>query len=201
MTPLPDAATPGLDRRAVVARLVRDRGAMLVVSSLGAATYDLAAAGDHPRNFYLWGAMGGAMAMGLGLALAQPAVPVMVLAGDGEALMGLGSFATIAVQRPANLSVVILDNRLYGETGSQHSHTAWGVDLAAVAAGCGVAETATVDDGAGLDRLAARIVRPGNGPSVTVVRIGGEEMPRCLPVRDGAWLKARLRQSLDLGPL
>ena len=89
-----------LDRRAVVARLLRDRTDLLVVSGLGAPSYDVAAAGDHPRNFCLWGAMGGAAVMGLGLALAQPDVPVAVITGDGETLMGLGAFATIALQAP-----------------------------------------------------------------------------------------------------
>ncbi len=133
-----------LDRRQVVARLMRDRGDTLAVSGLGSATYDLAAAGDDPCNFYLWGAMGGAAVMGLGLALAQPTRPVVVLTGDGEALMGLGGFATIALQKPKNLSVVILDNGLYGETGAQATHTAGGADIAKIAAACGISETRTV---------------------------------------------------------
>jgi thiamine pyrophosphate-dependent acetolactate synthase large subunit-like protein len=192
----------GLDRRDVVARLVRERGDLLVVSSLGSPTYDLAAAGEHDRNFYLWGAMGGAAVMGLGLALAQPRVPVLVLAGDGECLMGMGSFATIAVQRPPNLSVVVLDNGLYGETGNQRSHTSGGVtDLAAVAAGCGIAETMTVADAAGLEVLAGRVSRLGNGPLVAVVRIDGEEKPRCLPSRDGVLAKTRMRASLGLASM
>src|SRR5438270_620782 len=103
-----------LDRRDAVRRIVRDRDATIVVASLGAPTYDLAAAGDHPRNFYLWGAMGGAAMIGLGLALAQHETPIVVLTGDGEMLMGLGAFATIGVQQPRNLSVIVLDNELYG---------------------------------------------------------------------------------------
>ena len=188
-----------LDRRAVVARLVRGRQDLMVVSSLGSPTYDLAAAGDHDRNFYLWGAMGGAAAMGLGLALSQPSVPVMVLVGDGECLMGVGSFATIALQQPRNLSVVVLDNGLYGETGAQRSHTAGGlVDLAAVALGCGIKETLRVWDTDGLDDLAGRVNQAGAGPLVAVVRIDGEEKPRCLPSRDGVLAKTLMRRSLGL---
>ena len=96
-----------LSRRDVTARLVAERGELLVISSLGSVTWDLAAAGEHPGNFYLWGAMGGAAVMGLGLALAQPRRPVMVLTGDGEMLMGLGALATLAAEAPDNLSVVV----------------------------------------------------------------------------------------------
>lgn len=190
-------STAALDRRSVVVQLVRGRTDLIAISSLGSATYDLAAAGDHPRNFYLWGAMGGAADIGLGLALAQPDVPVMVLMGDGEALMGMGAFATIALQRPRNLSVVVLDNGLYGETGSQVSHTAVCTDLVAVAAACGIAETARADSVEEVAAIAERIQRLGEGPFVASIRIDGEEKPRCLPSRDGAWLKSRLR--LELG--
>jgi thiamine pyrophosphate-dependent acetolactate synthase large subunit-like protein len=120
-----------LDRRHAVARLLRDRGDALIVSGLGSPTYDVAAAGDDPRNFYLWGAMGGACMIGLGLALAKPERRVLVITGDGEMLMGLGSLATIGVKRPANLGIVVLDNGLHGETGLQPSHTAHATDLAA----------------------------------------------------------------------
>jgi thiamine pyrophosphate-dependent acetolactate synthase large subunit-like protein len=72
-----------LDRRELVKRLLVDRGELLVVSGLGAPTYDVAAAGDHPLNFYLWGAMGAAAMIGLGLALAKPRTRVAVITGDG----------------------------------------------------------------------------------------------------------------------
>ena len=190
---------PALDRRDVVTRLLRDRTDLVAVSSLGSATYDLAAAGDHDRNFYLWGAMGGAAVLGLGLALTQPSIPVLAILGDGECLMGLGAFATIALQRPANLSIVVLDNGLYGETGSQHSHTAGGLtDLAAVAGACGIAETMTVTRRVEIDALADRVNRVGNGPLVAVVRIDGAEKPRCLPSRDGVLAKMRVRRSFGL---
>src|ERR1700692_494480 len=95
-----------LDRRDFVRQILADRGELLVVSGLGSATYDAAAAGDHPLNFYLWGAMGGAAMIGLGLALAQPQKRVAVLTGDGDMLMGLGSLATIGVKQPKNLAIV-----------------------------------------------------------------------------------------------
>ena len=122
-----------LKRRDVVAQLLADRGDLLVVAGLGSTAWDCTAAGDHPLTFPLWGAMGQAAMMGLGLALAHPSRRVLVVTGDGEMLMGMGSLATIGVQRPANLSVVVIDNERYGETGMQATHTASGVDLAAVA--------------------------------------------------------------------
>ena len=147
-----------LDRRAVAAALLRDPGDLLVVTGLGAPSYDAAAAGDRPLNFYLWGAMGGAAMVGLGLALAQPRRRVLVLTGDGEMLMGMGSLATIAAAVPPNLAIAVLDNARYGETGSQRSHTGLGTDLAAVAAACGWPPTATATRhgrGGGAARAAA----------------------------------------------
>src|ERR1700761_576390 len=108
-----------LQRREVVSSLLAARKNTIVVGGLGASTYDMAAAGDHDRNFYLWGAMGGAVMIGLGIALAQPELPVVVITGDGEMLMGMGSLATVGLQKPANLTIVVLDNEVYGETGGQ----------------------------------------------------------------------------------
>jgi thiamine pyrophosphate-dependent acetolactate synthase large subunit-like protein len=191
---LPD----GLDRRAAAAQLLRDRGDLLVVTGLGSPTYDVAAAGDHARNFYLWGAMGGAVMVGLGLALARLHVPVLVVTGDGEMLMGLGSLATVAVQRPKNLSIAVLDNGLYGETGGQPSHTALGTDLAAVARGCGIADARLIADEAGLEEFARRVSAVGNEPAVGIIKVSRREHPRVLPSRDGALLKARFRAALGL---
>src|ERR1700744_4917511 len=127
-----------LERRRVVSTLLEGRKDAMVVGGLGASTYDIAAAGDHDRNFYLWGAMGGAVMIGLGIALAQPELPVLVITGDGEMLMGMGSLATVGLQKPKNLTIVVLDNEVYGETGGQASHTAATVDLVGVAKGCGL---------------------------------------------------------------
>src|SRR6201996_9643651 len=118
-----------LERRSVVSSLLAKRGDAVVVGGLGASTYDIAAAGDHDRNFYLWGGMGGAVMIGLGLALAQPTLPVVVITGDGEMLMGMGSLATVGLQQPKNLSIIVLDNEAYGETGGYASHTGANTDL------------------------------------------------------------------------
>ena len=195
-----DTVTGALDRRAAVRALLHQRRAMLVVSGLGSPSYDVFAAGDHHGNFYLWGAMGGAALVGLGLALAQTARPVVVITGDGEALMGLGGLATIGARRPANLSVVVLDNGRYGETGMQLSHTALGVDLCGIAHAAGFAKVT-----AAADLSAIEAIRPGlsmieGGPRFVAVRIAPNEVARALPIRDGVALKLRLRAHLGLHP-
>jgi thiamine pyrophosphate-dependent acetolactate synthase large subunit-like protein len=187
-----------LDRRAVVADVLRGRGELLVVTGLGSPTYDVAAAGDHDRNFYLWGAMGGAAVMGLGLALARPTTPVLVVTGDGEMLMGVGGFATIAAQAPGNLSVLVLDNGLYGETGGQKSHTALGADLAAMAAGAGLSDARTLTNDDDVEAFGLRARRVGNIPSIGIAKVSAAEHARVLPTRDGAYLRARFRVALGL---
>ncbi len=184
-----------LNRREAVRELLRERGELICVAGLGAPAYDLAACGSDPLDFPLWGAMGGAAMVGLGLALAQPHRTVLVITGDGEMLMGLGSLATIAAQRPPNLRLVVLDNECYGETGHQRTHTAMGVDLAAVAQGCGFPHTRTVRQAADLAALRADI-HTLDGLLFAVVKVSPEELPRVLPPRDGPYLTQRLREAL-----
>ncbi len=186
-----------LDRRAVVARIIAERGDAIVVTGLGSPTYDVAACGDHDRNVYLWGAMGGCAVMALGIALARPDTPVIAITGDGEMLMGMGSFATIAMQAPKNLTVVVLDNGLYGETGGQASHSVV-ADLAAIAGASGIADTRAIDDMEAVSGLALRATSVGNGPCIAVVKIDQAERERVLPTRDGHAIRARVRQSLGL---
>lgn len=186
-----------LDRRAAVAALLRDPGDLLVVTGLGSAAYDAAAAGDRDETFYLWGAMGGAAMIGLGLAIAQPSRRVLVLTGDGEMLMGLGSLATIAARLPANLAIAVLDNARFGETGAQVSHTGYRTALAAVAAACGWARTAVAGT---MDEVEALRPRLRAEPLFAVVKIAHEPVPRVLPPRDGAWLTGRFRRALGIAP-
>jgi thiamine pyrophosphate-dependent acetolactate synthase large subunit-like protein len=182
-------------RRKVVKELLAGRGDALVVGGLGAPAWDITAAGDHELNFPLWGAMGGAAMIGLGLALAQPKRKVLVVTGDGEMLMGIGALATIAVQRPRNLSLVVLDNERYGETGMQETHTAHGVDLAGMAAAAGFAQTFLVRSQEELARLKQRIYA-GEGALFAQIKIDPEKLPLVLPPRDGALLKNRFRAAL-----
>lgn len=187
-------------RREFVARLLAGLPQALVVTGLGSPTYDVFAAGDRDTSYYLWGAMGGAVPLGLGLALAQPRRQVVVITGDGELLMGIGSLATVGVKQPANLAIVVLDNGHYGETGMQSSHTGLGADLVAVARGFGIADAFAVDSLAGSDEVVRR-VQAQAAPSFARVLINAERPPRVLPPRDGPFVKNRLRAALGFGPL
>jgi thiamine pyrophosphate-dependent acetolactate synthase large subunit-like protein len=191
--------THRLERRAAMAALLAGRGDdLLVVPGLGSTTWDVAALGENPRDFHMWGAMGGAGMIGLGLALAQPKRRVAVITGDGEMLMGLGALATIGVQRPPNLAVIVFDNGVYGETGMQPSHTQSGADLVAVAAGCGFATTLDVREEADLADLAARL-KTLRETLFARVLIAADEAPRVLPERDGVAIKRRFRAAIGVG--
>ena len=184
-------------RREVVKKLLENRGDLLVIAGLGSTAWDITAAGDSPLSFPMWGAMGQAAMFGLGLALAQPKRRVLVITGDGEMLMGLGSLATIGVQRPPNLAVIVFDNAVYGETGGQPSHTQGGVDLVAVARASGFAQCFDVRDAAGLADLAARL-KDLRATLFARVAISAEEPPRVLPEKDGVALKQRFRAALGV---
>jgi thiamine pyrophosphate-dependent acetolactate synthase large subunit-like protein len=185
-----------LDRRDFVRGLLVDRGDLLVVSGLGSATYDVAAAGDHPLNFYLWGAMGGTAMIGLGLALARPDRRVAVLTGDGDMLMGIGSLATIGVKQPKNLAIVVLDNAHYGETGMQASATQSGIDLVATALACRFKHARAVSR---IDEAVEvrKLLHAGEGPLLVNARISAEDTPRVLPLRDGQAIKLRFIAALN----
>jgi thiamine pyrophosphate-dependent acetolactate synthase large subunit-like protein len=187
-----------LDRRAATAEVLKDRADALVVTGLGAPTWDVAAVGDHALNFYTWAGMGGAAMVGLGLALAQPKRRVIIITGDGEMLMGLGSLATIGVQQPRNLALVVMDNEHYGETGMQETHTRHGVDLAAIAKAASFPLTSTVYTRAELKEWAPRI-REDDGPLFVTIKVNTQKIPLVLPSRDGTALKHRFREAL-LGP-
>jgi thiamine pyrophosphate-dependent acetolactate synthase large subunit-like protein len=191
----PPLRKPALERRKVVARILKQRGDALVVAGLGSPCWDVAAAGDHPLNFYIWGGMGGAAMVGLGLALAQPERRVLVITGDGELLMGLGSLATIGVQRPANLAVIVMDNEHYGETGMQQTHTQLGVDLAGIARASGFAAAETIYTEAELAAWLPRQQRTA-GPVFADIKVTTQKVPLVLPVRDGTALKLRFREAL-----
>ena len=187
---------PALERRAAVVELLIDRGELLTVTGLGSASYDVFAAGDDPRNFYLWGAMGSAAMIGLGLALAQPGRPVLVITGDGEQLMALGGLATIGARQPANLTIAVLDNGHYGETGMQQSHTSFGASLSRIAAACGIADSRELHDLDALRGFRGLLGDISTGPRFATIRIKADSPPRALPPKDGVYLKNRFRQAL-----
>ncbi len=187
-----------LERGALVTRLLRERDDdLLVVGGLGSACYDILETGEDPRNFGLWGAMGQAAAIGLGLALAQPGKRVLVITGDGEMLMGLGALATIADQAPQNLAILVLDNGLYAETGGQRSHTGGRTDLAEIARGAGFAAVSTVRE-AGELATAEELLLRTPGPVLVVAKVAPKRYGRPANdhLRDGRLAANRFRIAL-----
>lgn len=160
-----------LDRGDVVAKMLADRrGDLLVVCGLGSPSFDVVSQGDNPRNFYLWGAMGQAVPVGLGIAIARPDARVLVITGDGELLMGVGSLSTVGDKMPENLAILVLDNGQYAETGGQRTHTAGKTDLAGVAANMGFSETLTIIKVGDVEAARASLLnRPG--PILVVAKV------------------------------
>lgn len=194
-----DTVNKRADRREFVSKLLAATQEALVVTGLGSASYDVFAAGDRDKNYYLWGAMGGATSLGLGLALAQPDKSVIVITGDGEHLMGIGSLGSIAVKQPKNLTIVVLDNGHFGETGMQRSHSSLGADLVGIAKGFGISDAYSTNSVDLVDEVAQSI----NGRerlSFVQVFIEADEPPRALPPRDGPYIKNRFRAALGLKP-
>jgi thiamine pyrophosphate-dependent acetolactate synthase large subunit-like protein len=178
---------------------------LLVIGGLGSSNWDITDAGDRPLNMPLWGAMGAPVGMGLGLALAQPTRRVLVITGDADMMMSLGSLATVAAQPPGNLAICVLDNEKFGETGNQASHTSprtngptdsgAGADLAAIARGCGIADCGTVRDQAEVVQL-VKDLRSKKGPIFRLVKVMVEKLEFVMPPQDGAHLKDRFRHAL-----
>jgi thiamine pyrophosphate-dependent acetolactate synthase large subunit-like protein len=190
-----------LERRSVVAALLKTRKDAIVVGGLGASTYDIAAAGDHERNFYLWGGMGGAVMIGLGIALAQPKLPVVVITGDGEMLMGMGSLATVGLQKPGNLTIIVLDNEVYGETGGQASHTGANTDLVGVAKACGISQARELATMAEIEAFAPLMQNVSSGPRFASIKIDSANLERVLANRDGSFIVTRIRGALGFAPI
>ena len=186
-----------LDRREVVAAILKQRGDALVVAGLGAPCFDVMACGDNPLNFYTWGAMGGTAMIGLGLALAQPKRRVLVITGDADLLMSLGSLATVATQQPDNLAIVVLDNEKFAETGKQRGLTSSRVDIAHVAKGFGIKTAMTVTEQGAVGELAELLFKTP-GPVLAVAKIAITQDPWALPVKDGGDIAHRFRIALGL---
>lgn len=184
-----------LARRKVLARVLADRGSAAVVAGLGTANYDLYAVSDADANVYLWNAMGITVPIGLGLALAQPQRRVLVVTGDGDMMMGIGALATIAVQAPPNLAILVMDNECFEETGGQTGLTASGVDIAGIALAAGFAEARVVRDEAALGGLPGFLLRRP-GPVIAVAKVARAEDKPVYPSMDGPALAQRFRQAV-----
>lgn len=184
-----------LRRRPLVADLVSKRGPALIVTGLGSATYDVAAAGDHDNNFYFWGGMGLTAVTGLGIAIAQPERRIVVITGDGDMMMGIGSLATIAAAAPPNLAILVLDNERFGETGEQIGLSAGRTDMAAMAAGAGFQATVTLSSEEEISTLPDLLYQTP-GPVFCVAKVAPGNDERVLPSTDGAYLTRRFRDAL-----
>jgi len=185
-----------LDRKMAVPAIVGDPSDLLIVCGLAGASKDIAHLTDDGDNiFTMAGAMGGATAMGLGLALSRPDKRVLVVTGDGELLMNVGTLATVGIMKPANLSILCVDNGHYGETGYQESHTQRGVDLETIAQGSAIPVTRTVTT---QDQLAeaAQILRNSNASSFVLLRVSTEPPPVVKRSMDASERKSAFRRAL-----
>ncbi len=139
----------------------------LVVSTTGMISRELFTLDDRPENFYMIGSMGLASAMGLGLAIQAPHKRVIVLEGDGSALMSLGTLPLIASEGPANLVHVILDNEAYESTGGQPSISSQ-FDLADTARSAGYPWTRRVED---FEELESALIEAASNGQLSLILI------------------------------
>ena len=192
-----DVAKGVLERRQAIKALIGDPGDTLFVTGLAGSKDDVLSVtgAESPAAFTLSGAMGAAVMMGLGLALAQPKRKVVVVTGDGELLMNVGALATVGVLNPPNLSIVCVDNEHYGETGWQESHTGRGVDIAKMAEGGCIPYVRTVTKESELDD-AAQMLRAGNGTSFVLVKVAPTKADSIYRSRDASWNKGKFREAL-----
>jgi len=160
-----------MNRFEITKRLVAKLpGEEAVIGGIGNTNFDLWCAGQRPQNFYMLGSMGLAVPIALGVALAQPQRHVVALEGDGSLLMQLGCLATIAMLKPKNLTIVVMDNQSYQITGTQPTATAFGADLVTIARGCGLTQCEWAADEDMFDALIERSLS-GDGPCFIAARI------------------------------
>lgn len=186
-----------ISRRPFIAKLMEKRNGTLIVPGLGSPTWDAFAAGDTPECLYSWGGMGLAVSTALGIALARPDKRVTCITGDGEMMMGIGTLAVVADQAPKNLSILVLDNESFGETGRQTGLTSNRTDIVAVARGFGFQETMLVREEGDCDKL-AEFLFEHPGPSLAVAKIALTEDPWRLPEKDGSAIARRFRIALGV---
>ncbi len=187
-----------LQRRKVVHRILQDRRDAAVITGIGNAVHDVASANDDPKNMYLAGVMGGATMVAFGVALAQPKRRILTITGDGELLAGVGSLATVGVEQPKNLSIVVIDNQAYGATGNQHTHTGRGVDLVGIAVASGFKKTALITTDAELKKELPRI-HGEPGPYFAVVKVLSQSSARIDAPKDGTFVSRRFREAVAVG--
>lgn len=186
-----------LDRNVVLPQLIENPQDYLIVTGLAGTARDIAhLCGPESPNFYtMAGAMGGAVPMALGLALAQPDKRVLCVTGDGELLMNVGALAVVAAMNPANLGIVCVDNGHYGETGNQMSHTGLGTDLAAMASGAGIKQIRTVADEGAIEDAAA-MIKGGNAAFFVHLKVNDGPPASVKRSLDANYTKSAFRKAL-----
>jgi len=160
-----------LDRRELLAPLVPDHADYLIVSGLAGSSKDAAGLTKDGANlFTMAGCMGAAVSTGLGVALSAPDRKVLVVTGDGELQMNLGSLSIVANQAPKNLTIVCIDNGTHGETGGQEGHTVNRTNLAKIAEGCGIQSILTITSQEEVP-AAAKFLKDAPGPRFLWCRV------------------------------
>jgi|TARA_B110000438_G_scaffold226108_1_gene220252 phosphonopyruvate decarboxylase len=135
-----------LNRQDVLAILFPSTEEFLFITGLAGSARDAAGlTNDGDNLFTMAGCMGAAVPMGLGVALCAPKKQVVVITGDGELLMSIGSLASVATMAPDNFSIVCIDNGCHGETGGQTGHTSKRTDLSKIAEGAGIASVMALE--------------------------------------------------------
>lgn len=187
---------PGVSRTDVLRAMLPALSGAAVVSTTGYTSRELFAAGDADNHFYMQGSMGHAAAVGLGLALGQDR-PVVVLDGDGAALMHLGTLSTIGATAAPNLVHVVFDNGSYESTGAQ-STTSGTTDFVHIGLSVGYA-SARAASGADEASALLRTMLAGDGPHLLVVRVApevGAAPPRATAALTAPEIHHRFRTSL-----
>ena len=178
----------------LVGRLAHDEA---VIGGIGNTNFDLFAAGHRPQNFYMLGSMGLACPIALGVALAQPQRGVIALEGDGSILMALGCLTTIAMVKPKNLTIIIMDNGIYQITGSQPTATQAIADIVEIAIGAGLEQSFWARDEGHFEKLIDRRFDDG-GPVLIAAKI--DDQPGVgKTVRDPALIRSRFMKGLGTG--
>ena len=182
-----------LDRITAVPAVVGNADDFLIIGGLAGTAKDMASLTKDGANYYgLAGAMGAAVSIGLGLALARPDRKVLVATGDGELLMNIGALATVSVLNPPNLRILCVDNGHYGETGYQKSHTCLGVDLEQMAIGAGIKSTCSIEKEADLAK-GAKMLRESNGSCFVLLRVKPTDGPKVKRLMDPDASRVRFR--------
>jgi thiamine pyrophosphate-dependent acetolactate synthase large subunit-like protein len=196
-TPSHHANLKVMNRFDLTQRLVaRLRQGEAVIGGIGNTNFDLWASGQRAQNFYMLGSMGLACPIALGLALAQPSRRVLALEGDGSLLMQLGCLSTIAMLRPKNLAILVMDNGCYQITGAQPTATSFAADLVAIARGAGLSQSRWAADENMFESLVERALAE-DGPSLIAVRI--DDKPAVATTeRDPALIRDRFMRGLGV---